>query len=239
MWPRMPWRSVRRPAGVVKRNHRVPAAVPLEDRITPSGPGSTGHFQESGQRLVTQSSHDVKHADLDGDGDLDAIFADSQNFPVPYNPVWLNDRKGDFTDTGQRLTSDLSEALALALGDLVGDGDLDVLVVQNGLTSASMVWLNDGHAGFQPTGQSLSSPYVRSIALGDVDGDGDLDTFLAREGASEIWLNDGHAFFRDSGQRLGGSSSSDVALGDVDGAATPMLSWPTPSTPMGRPTLCG
>jgi hypothetical protein len=57
----------------------------------------------------------------------------------------------------------------VALGDVDGDGDLDVFVANNG--QANRVWVNDGSGGFSDSGQSLGSSFSYGVALGDVDGD--------------------------------------------------------------------
>jgi len=83
--------------------------------------------------------------------------------------------------TGKDVTSDAYNTLAIALGDVDGDGDPD-LVTGNNLLS-NRVYLNNGTS--DPwngvTGKDIT-PDIRatqSVALGDVDGDGDLDLSLA------------------------------------------------------------
>jgi len=121
---------------------------------------------------------------------------------------------GVFLDSGQNLGG--SDSRGIAVGDLDGDGDLDVFVVNR--YAPHKVWLNDGGA-FTDSGQSLSNWVTYSVALGDVDGDGDLDAFVGMVGANKVWLNDGSGVFTDSGQNLGsaGTISMGVALGDLDG----------------------
>ena len=168
--------------------------------------------------------------DLDGDGDLDAFFANGKNEePLP-NTVWLNNGKGRFTDSGQRLG--LRESHSLEMGDLDRDGDLDVLV---GNVYSVDVFLNDGQGNMNLLDQELfieaSGSYSWDVALGDLDGDADLDTFWggccggSRTGRGPVqailsenvlFLNEGQGRFQDSGQRLGMEGSEAVALGDLD-----------------------
>ena len=185
-----------------------------------------GNFSDSGQRLGSVFTWDVALGDLDGDGDLDAITANSElNSAVP-DEIWLNDGDGYFTDSGQRLGNTLSRAVAL--GDLDGDDDLDAFIV-NGITERSRpepdtVWLNNGQGVFTSSGQSLGGSPGLDVALGDLDRDGDLDAFVAngdpqrvRSEPNKVWLNNGSAVFSDSGQNLGNALSQAVALGDLDG----------------------
>jgi len=106
-----------------------------------------------------------------------------------------------------------------ALGDLDGDGDLDLVTAGrdgNGNTPTE-IWFNDGNGTFSNT-QGISGLNVRDVALGDLDGDGDLDLVLGVEGANRVYLNDGTGSFADAGVALGGSVATfAVVLGDLDG----------------------
>jgi hypothetical protein len=179
-----------------------------------------GTFHDSGQSLGDSVSLAVALGDLDGDGDLDAFVGNAvQESRGQPNAVWLNDGTGTFTDSGQRLGD--TATFVVALGDLDGDGDLDVFVANgDDKSEADEVWLNDGTGAFSDTGQRLGSASSHAMALGDVDGDGDLDAFVGVAHSSpdnKIWLNDGAGNFSDSGQDLSGPNVADVALGDLDG----------------------
>ncbi|MEZ6044015.1 MAG: DUF11 domain-containing protein [Planctomycetaceae bacterium] len=118
---------------------------------------------------------------------------------------------------GQTFTgTDSDQGYSSTLGDIDGDGDLDV--VFGNRNSASQLWKNNGDGTFTNTGQSL--PSGTGIALGDLDGDGDLDLYAARGTSSlldEVWLNDGSGTFTNSGQSLGPGNGRHVEFGDIDG----------------------
>jgi hypothetical protein len=171
--------------------------------------------------------------DLNGDGALDVYEANccgaissvhDTNSLITYSHIWLNDGNGDFSESGQRLGIQGSQAAAL--GDLDGDGDLDVfsaddsaVIDAQGTLERNLpdrVWLNDGSGHFGDSGQRLGQFPSTAVALGDLDGDGDLDAFVATRGPALVWLNDGAAQFSDSGQRLGDQRARAAWLGDLD-----------------------
>lgn len=118
-------------------------------------------------------------------------------------------------DSAQLLGS--NESWFVALGDVDGDGDSDMVIANDG--EGNLVYSNDGAGLFTDSGQSLGASNIsRSIALGDVDGDGDTDIVVANDGqGNRVYLNDGSGAFSDSGQDLGLNESWSVVLGDVDG----------------------
>jgi hypothetical protein len=107
---------------------------------------------------------------------------------------------------------------SVALGDVDGDGDLDLLTANAGSNTVS-VRLNDGAGNFSGGSDPGvgSAPY--SVAVGDVDGDGDLDLLTANAGSNtvSVRLNDGAGHFSGGSNPSVGSGPYGVALGDVDG----------------------
>jgi len=178
-----------------------------------------GKFSDSGQQLGTWFGSDVALGDIDQDGDLDALVSNNGEESDNATVLWLNDGHAKFTDSQQRLG--FTNASAVALGDLDGDGDLDAFIANSshgGANPADKVWLNDGHGVFSDSGQSLGSVYDLTVELGDLDGDGDLDAFTGVwQGLPRVWLNDGKGKFIDSKVRLVSLNSAGAAIADLDG----------------------
>ncbi|MEM9996931.1 MAG: FG-GAP-like repeat-containing protein, partial [Bacteroidota bacterium] len=132
--------------------------------------------------------------DLDGDGDLDLLVgvlggAFNANRSAVDNLLYY-----EHTDNGYQLQTerflsmlDVGAESTPALGDLDGDGDLDLLIANkldpaDPETSRVVRFENIGRPGapvFQ-LADTLSLPvaYHYAPALGDLDGDGDLDVVL-------------------------------------------------------------
>ncbi|RZK93316.1 MAG: T9SS type A sorting domain-containing protein, partial [Hymenobacter sp.] len=102
--------------------------------------------------------------DLNGDGYADIVT------PGYYQPsLLLNTGQGTFAAG----TAIAAYGLPLALGDVDGDGDADLITAQG-------CYLNNGQAVFQQL-PSPGAAYAGNVfgALGDLDSDGDLDLVTA------------------------------------------------------------
>jgi hypothetical protein len=74
---------------------------------------------------------------------------------------------------------------SVALGDLNGDGGLDLAVANlNGYNVS--VLLGNGDGSFQTAVKYGVGDRPRSAAIGDLDGDGDLDLVLANSGSDNV-----------------------------------------------------
>ena len=203
-----------------------PTNTPIPSTPTPAPPAATPattatpavlfSLEKSSQVFGATETFQIGLGDLDGDGDLDAVFA---NMGANDSQVWLNDGTGQFVDTGQKLTR---QGHGVGLGDLDGDGDLDVFITcahYSGRGKPSRVYLNDGTGMFQESGQDIGDTELSGcgVNLIDVDGDGDLDAHVVYyevEGEPDrVYLNDGQGEFTDSGLAI---SEQALAWGDLD-----------------------
>ena len=171
-------------------------------------------FMESDQDLGLAETVQVCLGDLDGDGDLDAVFADPMKTA---SAVWLNDGFGGFVDTGQELTK---YGHGVGLADLDGDGDLDAFIVTHQFSLPSRIYLNDGKGSFQDSGQDLGDSHFSAVEVNlvDINGDGFVDAHVVYYDPSglpdKVNLNAGDARFSDSGLLL---EEDGIAWGDLDG----------------------
>jgi hypothetical protein len=122
----------------------------------------------------------------------------------------------------QMLPADADVSLAVILGDVDGDGDLDAFVGNVGQTR---LYLNHGSGVFTDvTATNLPTllDFTTAVALGDVDGDGDLDAFVGNAYVQQnrLYLNDGTGVFTDvTVTNLPALSDGTyaLALADMDG----------------------
>ncbi len=196
-----------------------PLVSPFTYRFTAGvSPDSPGEFP-NGQNTITTAAvraQDVTVADLDGDGDLDAVSA-SKNAIAWYQ----NDGNGNFGAL-RTIYVTAVEAQDVTTGDLDGDGDLDVVSAYH----SNIAWYqNDGNGNFgsQQTITTAVSD-ARNVTIGDLDGDGDLDVLSASRNDNRIaWYeNDGDGNFGAlrTITPVGTSAAIgviDVTTGDLDG----------------------
>ncbi|MCB0088759.1 MAG: VCBS repeat-containing protein, partial [Caldilineaceae bacterium] len=140
----------------------------------------------------------VALGDLDADGYLDLIVANSGEAANEQqgrqNYVYFNNGAGQFTAT-QALGSGADRTRSLAVGDVNGDGHLDIVAAN--YAQLNTVYVNDGNGGFaafENVGQYLDR--TARIHLVDIDHDRDLDMIAANETeADALFLNDGRGHF--------------------------------------------
>ncbi len=121
--------------------------------------------------------------DVDGDGKLDLVVANSGSTAFPSAPdtlsVLVNSGTGTFAPKVDYPTG--SNPVSVAVGDVNGDGKSD-LVVANFNGSTVSVLLNSGTGTFAPKVDYPAGDYPRSVAVGDVNGDGKPDLVVANSG---------------------------------------------------------
>ena len=209
----------------------VVAADYFGDRLVPF---MQGPIDEFGSNLSlgtngTDGPKPVLTADLDGDGQLDLVCSNLEDFTMN---VFLARPRGAFA---LESTSTLGNAVtlfgtkSLAHGDLDGDGDLD-LIAGNGLNASLTQILQDGAGFFFPQESfAKGASEVVDLELADLNGDGRLDIIspsdeiVGGEGEfTAVFLQNDDGGFNDvADQRLVVGvalyhNPTSVAVGDLD-----------------------
>ncbi len=141
-------------------------------------------------RITRGSNATPTLGDLDGDGDLDLVIGEASGA--------LNYFRNDGTRTAPTFTLVSDEWLGLDVGrrstpvlaDLDGDGDLDLLVGEEG---GKVVLLRNAGSRTEPRFEADASfavpaqPYA-APAVGDLDGDGQLEILLGTAGGGVMYF---------------------------------------------------
>ena len=140
-----------------------------------SGAFAAGSDVETGTTLKTNFT---ALGDLDGDGDLDLITGNSG---AQVNRVYLGNGSGAFAAGSDVETGTTNATYATPLGDLDGDGDLDLIAGNN--NQVNRVYLGTGSGAFA-AGNDVDAATDMTLfaSLGDLDGDGDLDLITGNGG---------------------------------------------------------
>ena len=113
----------------------------------------------------------IAAGDIDGDGNIDLIADSNGPGNDPTTILW-NDGSGNFSQ-GVSLTSGWGFG-GVALGDMDGDGDLDVLRC-NYFSNGVYFFRNNGDRTFEAGIFYSGGGGCVSVEFVDIDGDGDLD----------------------------------------------------------------
>lgn len=182
----------------------------------------SGGFGGGSDPVVGDGPYGVALGDVDGDGDLDLLTANGGVIAGTGNTVSVRLNNGSGVFSGGSDPGVGSSPIALAVGDVDGDGDLDLLTANQAANTVS-VRLNNGNGMFSGGSTCFVGNGPCAVALGDVDGDNDLDVVTASAGngssvgnTASVRLNNGSGVFSGGSEIVVGSGPRGVALGDVD-----------------------
>jgi hypothetical protein len=181
---------------------------------------------------VGQGPVAVATGDVDGDGDLDFVSANSFGSTAS---VRLNDGTGTFAPPAGAANGTVAVGgfpFDIVLGDLDADGDLDLLTPQgsSGATGGVVVRFNNGSGGFAPAAvpayaTAVTGESANGVALGDVDNDGDLDLVAANQFSDNVSVRLNGPGPEISVRALGGAlypSGSTYSFGTQPGGTQPL-----------------
>jgi hypothetical protein len=132
---------------------------------------------------TASGAESVFAADVDGDGDLDALSASRLDAKI----AWYENDGTGATWTPHTISSTANGAFGVYAADVDGDGDVDALSAS--FADDKIAWYenNDGAGGsWVPRTISTGADQAYSVFAADVDGDGDLDVVSASGGDDEI-----------------------------------------------------
>jgi hypothetical protein len=179
-----------------------------------------GSFEAKRDFQAGPAPRSVAIGDLNGDGKPDLATANELGKAGTVS-VLLNTGDGTFAPTHDYATG--ADAYTVAIGDLNGDGKLDLAVADG---AGVAVLLDSGDGSFPTPHHYETGGFAISVALGDLNGDGKRDLavgHIATPGRSvSVLVNRGDGSFSPRRPYDAGAAYS-VAMGDLNGDRRPDL----------------
>jgi hypothetical protein len=190
-----------------------------------------GTFQAPSVISVNGGLYAVAAGDFNGDGNLDLAVVDNTHSAVL---ILLGHGDGTFAQpTTANTCSTGAQPVALAVGDLNGDGKLDIVTANSGANSVTLC-PGDGAGGFLApislAASTLSGGTPNGVAIADVTGDGKPDLVVSLwQNAYSVLAGNGNGTFQPSNTQFIPAPASNpysVAVVDLNGDSKPDLIFP-------------
>lgn len=168
-------------------------------------------------------AEDIYAADLDGDGDKDALSA-SSSVGGTNKIAWYRNTAGGFASQNV-ISQNLKRARAVLAADVDGDADQDVLSASAGDGKIAWYENTNGYGTFSK--QKLittGAEGVQSLSTADLDGDGDLDVLSAsKKNGTLAWYENTNGSGDFSGPKVISEAAryTSVFTKDLDGDGDP------------------
>ncbi len=168
-----------------------------ENQIGESGADSDGFAPPKTITTSASEAKSVASADLDGDGDQDVLSASALDGKIAWYENQVGESGTDSDGFGDpHIITNTGEAQSVAVGDLDGDGDRDVLSAsQSGISSdPKIAWYENqvGEPGADSDGfgsqQTITTNAggAQSVTAANLDGDDDQDVVFASSFESKV-----------------------------------------------------
>jgi RHS repeat-associated protein len=182
-------------------------------KSTPPDPNGSLFTQGTSYDLLSGTSA-FALGDVDGDQTIDLIVTNSGDRSVS---VLLGKGNGTFDVSTQAEYGVIDRPSAVTIGDLNGDGKVD-LVTTNTSNNSVSVLLGNGDGTFAAATRYGAGPRPKSLALGDLDKDGDLDIAIANQtsGTVSILNGNGNGTFAAPVAFNAGAGAAQVNIADLD-----------------------
>jgi VCBS repeat protein len=175
----------------------------------------------------------VAIADVNGDGHPDIVTANAGSTDVS---VLAGDGPGNFAAPEVVSIGADAEPRALAVGDLDGDGEVDIVTANATLDGSDFpppelpgsvsIMIGDGSGGFAPAVQRSTGAgegRADGVVIADITGDGRADLVVSRPNANSaaVLIADGAGGFGDAVLFPVGIGPSPIAVADATGDGHP------------------
>ncbi len=156
--------------------------------------GNPNFFQPVKSVIEKELFEGVKLADINHDGNLDIIAANSSDVAIGGIHAWLGDGKGNFIkETGPTRKGIYYD---VAVADIDKDGNPDIVAAGWGAVDGGLrAWFGSGDGRWSAT-KDIEKGSFWGVTLEDVDGDGNLDMIAASNfGGVSVLYGDGKGNF--------------------------------------------
>ncbi len=215
------------PQSIVPQGNGLAVACPSTNRIRLLAP-SGGSWTYSGQSLTPpgQRPVDLASGALHGTSAIDLVIALEGSFFGTGGGVAVTNPGGSLTLLPAPPGGFLS-VKRVAVGDLDGDGDLDIVAGMTGTafvagpTANVLLYANDGSGTFSYAGALTGGGVPSGFALRDLDGDNDVDLMVVAQAVPPFATTSGLTVFKNNGTGALGPSRftalSQLAAGSLPG----------------------
>lgn len=176
----------------------------------------SGNFVADPAAPTGDGPYDAALADLNGDGALDAVVANRGRLANGSTvSVLLGNGSAGFTSAGTVTVGSLPAAVAI--GDVDGDGLLDMAVANNGDGTVSVLY-GDGLGAFGSRTDFAVGNGPTDVAIADLDGDGgaDLAAVNSLDGTVAVLVSDCAGGFLAPIDFAVGASPRRLVVADLD-----------------------